>query len=111
MVECQLKDLFYNFDEKYFLRNTCKEQNIFMAISEGFDDKETNFFLVEEISLAYATTLPFDQPEVEQLISLHALTSFCAPQMLKSIGYMKHRKFIILVDNDITHICIHRLIS
>jgi hypothetical protein len=34
MVECQLKGLCYNCDEKYFLRHKCKEQNIFMAISE-----------------------------------------------------------------------------
>jgi hypothetical protein len=34
MVECQLKGLCYNCDEKYFLGHKCKEKNIFMAISE-----------------------------------------------------------------------------
>jgi hypothetical protein len=34
MVECQLKGLCYNCDDKYFLGDKCKEQNIFMAISE-----------------------------------------------------------------------------
>jgi hypothetical protein len=32
MVECQLKGLFYNCYDKYFLGHTLKEQNIFMAI-------------------------------------------------------------------------------
>ena len=34
MAEHQLKGLCYNCDEKYFLGHKCKEQNIFMAISE-----------------------------------------------------------------------------
>jgi hypothetical protein len=34
MDECQLKGLCYNCDEKYFPGHKCKEQNIFMAISE-----------------------------------------------------------------------------
>jgi hypothetical protein len=32
MVECQLKGLCYNCDEKYFLGHKCKEKNIFIAI-------------------------------------------------------------------------------
>ena len=38
MVECQLKGLFYNCDEKYFPRHKCKDKNLFMAISEDVDD-------------------------------------------------------------------------
>jgi hypothetical protein len=34
MVERQLKGLCYNYDDKYFSSNKCKEQNILMAISE-----------------------------------------------------------------------------
>ena len=34
MAELQLKGLCYNCDEKCFLGHKCKEQNIFMAISE-----------------------------------------------------------------------------
>jgi hypothetical protein len=34
MVERQLKGLCYNCDDKYFPGHKCKEQNIFMAISE-----------------------------------------------------------------------------
>jgi hypothetical protein len=34
MVEFQLKGLCYNYDDKYFLGHKCKEQKIFMAISE-----------------------------------------------------------------------------
>jgi hypothetical protein len=34
MAERQLKGLCYNCDEKYFPGQKCKEQKIFMAISE-----------------------------------------------------------------------------
>jgi hypothetical protein len=34
MVERQLKGLYYNCDEKYFVGHKCKEQKFFMAISE-----------------------------------------------------------------------------
>jgi hypothetical protein len=34
MVECQLKGLCYNCDDKYFLGQNCKEKNLFIAISE-----------------------------------------------------------------------------
>jgi hypothetical protein len=43
MVEHQLKGLCYNCDDKYFPGHKCKEQNIFMAISEDIleEDVET----------------------------------------------------------------------
>jgi hypothetical protein len=43
MDECQLKGLCYNCDDKYFPSHNCKEQNIFMAISEEIseEDEET----------------------------------------------------------------------
>jgi hypothetical protein len=47
---------------------------------------------MEEIPPRDDTTLPTDPLEVEPLISLHALTGFSAPQTLKLIGYIKHRK-------------------
>jgi hypothetical protein len=34
MVERQLKGLCYNCDEKYFSGHKCKDENLFMAISE-----------------------------------------------------------------------------
>jgi hypothetical protein len=40
MVECQLKGLFYNCDEKYFLGHKCKEQKLFMAISEDVPEED-----------------------------------------------------------------------
>jgi hypothetical protein len=54
---------------------------------------------------------PSDPPEVEQIISLNALTSFSAPQTLKLIGYIKHLKVIIMVDSGSTHNFIHRRIA
>jgi hypothetical protein len=62
---------------------------------------------VEELPPTDDTTPPTDPPEVEPLISLHALTGFSTPQTLKLIGYIKHRKVIILVDSGNTHNFIH----
>jgi hypothetical protein len=56
-------------------------------------------------------TPPSDPPKVEPVISLNALTGFSSPQTLKLIGYIKHRKVIILVDSGSTHNFIHRRIS
>jgi hypothetical protein len=50
---------------------------------------------------------PSDPPEVEPLIFLNALIGFSSPQTLKLIGYIKHRKFILLVDSGNTHNFIH----
>jgi hypothetical protein len=40
MVECQLKGLCYNCDEKYLSGHKCKEKNIFMAISEEVSEED-----------------------------------------------------------------------
>jgi hypothetical protein len=45
MVECQLKGLFYNCDDKYFPGHKCKEQKLFMAISRMFLMKMLRFHL------------------------------------------------------------------
>ena len=47
MVERQLKGLFYNCDEKYFLGHKCKEQKLFMAISEDVPKEDVTIPLVE----------------------------------------------------------------
>jgi hypothetical protein len=39
-IECQLKGLCYNCDEKYFPRHKCKEQKLFMAISEDISEDD-----------------------------------------------------------------------
>jgi hypothetical protein len=52
-----------------------------------------------------------DPPEVEPLMSLHALTGFFSPQTLKLIGYIKHRKVIILVESGSTHNFVHHSIA
>jgi hypothetical protein len=111
MVECQLKGLHYNYDDKYFPGHKCKEQNIFMAISEDIleEDKETPS--MSESSESTDITPPLDPPEVEPIISVNALTGFSTPQTLKLIGYIKHQKVIILVDSGCTHNFIHRRIS
>jgi hypothetical protein len=51
--------------------------------------------------------LSSDPPKFEPLISLNSLTSISTPQTLKLIGYIKHKKAIILVDSGNTHNFIH----
>jgi hypothetical protein len=52
-------------------------------------------------------TPPSNPPEVEPTISLNSLAGFSSPQTLNIIGYIKHRKVIILVDSGSTHNYIH----
>jgi hypothetical protein len=111
MDECQLKGLCYNCDDKYFPSHKCKEQNIFMAISEDISEEDVETPLVSESPKIIDITPHLDPLEVELIISLNALTSFSAPQTLKLIGYIKHRKVIILVDSGSTHNFIHRHIA
>jgi hypothetical protein len=79
LVEHQLKGFCYNCDEKYFLGHKCKEKKLFMAISKDVPEEDVTVPLVEEPSLPDATQEPTDTPEVDPLISLHALTGFSAP--------------------------------
>jgi hypothetical protein len=111
MVECQLKGLCYNCDDKYFPGHKCKEQNIFMAISEDVLEDDVEAPPMAESPEPTDMTPPSDPPEVEPVISLNSLTGFSAPQTLKLIGYIKHRKVIILVDSGSTHNFIHHCIS
>jgi hypothetical protein len=111
MVECQLKGLCYNCDEKYFLGHKCKEQKLFMYISEDISEEDIETPLVSESPETPNITPPSQPPEVEPVISLNALTSFFSPQILKLIDYIKHRKVIILVDSGCTHNFIHRCIA
>jgi hypothetical protein len=40
MVKCQLKGLCYNCDDKYFPGHNCKEQTLFMAISDNISEED-----------------------------------------------------------------------
>jgi hypothetical protein len=66
----------------------------FWRITLKFTSEELLPLLVEDIR-------PSDQPDVEPQIALHALIFILAPQTLKLIGYVKHHKFIILIDSSI----------
>jgi hypothetical protein len=111
MVERQLKGLCYNCDDNYFPGHKCKEKNLFMAISEDVSEEDVEAPLVSESPEPTNITPPSDPPEVEPVISLNALTGFFAPQTLKIISNIKHRKATILVDSGNTHNCIHRRIA
>jgi hypothetical protein len=107
MVECKLKSLFYNCDDKYFPTKKCKEQNIFMGVTEDLSEEDVFVHLVKELPLPSNRTLPSDPPDVDTVISLNALINFSSLQNIKLIAYTKNRKFIILVDIDRTHNFIH----
>jgi hypothetical protein len=79
MVECQLKDLCYNCDDKYFLGHKCKEQKLFMAISEDVSKEDVKAPLVSVSPKPTDITLPSDPPKVEPFISLNFVTGFYAP--------------------------------
>jgi hypothetical protein len=79
MVECQLKGLCYNCDEKYFPGHKCKEQKLFMAISEDIQEDDDDTSPVPESPETSKINPPSDPPEEEPIISLNSLTGFSAP--------------------------------
>ena len=99
MVERQLKGLCYNCDDKHFPGNKCKEKNILMAISQDVLEEDVEAPLVSVSPEPTNITPSSDRPKVELVISINYLTGFSAPQTLKLIGYINHRKLIILVDS------------
>jgi hypothetical protein len=92
MVECQLKGLCYNCDDKYFPGHKCKEYKIFMGISEDVYDEDVEVSSEYELPQTDNLPPPSDPPEVEPLISPNALICFSAPKTFKLIGYIKHKK-------------------
>jgi hypothetical protein len=111
MAKRQVKDLCYNCDDKKISGHKCKEQNIFMAILEDVSKEDVENPFVSKSPQPTDITPPSDPPKVEPIISLNALTGFSAPQTLKLIGYIMHRKTIILVESESTHNFIHRRIA
>jgi hypothetical protein len=82
-----------------------------MVIYEDVANEEAEFSPVEDLPPTNAPSPPFDPQKFQPLISLHALTGFSAPQTLKLIGYIKHKKVTILIHIGITHNFIHRHIA
>jgi hypothetical protein len=111
MVECQLKCLCYNCDEKYFMGHKCKEQKLFMAIFEDISKEDDDVSPPEVLPQADDHSPPFDPLEVNPLITLNALTGISTPQTLKLINYFKNQNVIILVDSGSTHNFDHRRIA
>jgi hypothetical protein len=99
MVERQLKGLCYYCDEKKNPGHKCKEQKLFMVVTEDIYEEDVVIPPVEELPPPLDLTPPSNPPDVDLMISLNALTSFSTPQTLKLIGYIKNRKVIILVDS------------
>jgi hypothetical protein len=82
-----------------------------MAIFEDISEEDVETPRVSESPEITNITPPLDPPKVEPVISLNALTGFFAPQTLKLIDYIKHRKVMILVDSGSTHNFIHCCIA
>jgi hypothetical protein len=82
-----------------------------MAISEDVSDEDVE--VSSEVALPQENDLvsPSNPSKFDPLISLHALTGFFSPHTLKLIGYIKHGKFVILVDNGSSHNFIHHHLS
>jgi hypothetical protein len=58
MDECQLKGIFYNFDDKYFPKHKCREHKLFMVISKDVSNEEVEVSLEEELPKIYDPTQP-----------------------------------------------------
>ena len=86
-----------------------------MVVSEDISEEDVVVLPVEELPPPSELTPPSDPPDIDPMISLNALTGFCAPQTLKLFGYIKNRKVIILVDSGSnsgsTHNFIHHRIA
>jgi hypothetical protein len=82
-----------------------------MNIFEDVYDEDVDVSPIEEIPQEDDLAPPSDPPEVELLILLNVLTRFFALQTLKLFGYIKHREFIIIIDNRNNHNFIHRCIA
>jgi hypothetical protein len=80
MVESQLKGLCYNCDDKYFSGHKCKEQKIFMAISEDVSEEDVEAPLVSVSPEPTNITPPSDPPEVEPVISLNLSLASLLPK-------------------------------
>jgi hypothetical protein len=65
MDERQLKGLCYNCDDKYFPSHKCKEQNIFMAVTEDLFEEDV-VPPMEELPLPSDLTPPSDPLEVDR---------------------------------------------
>jgi hypothetical protein len=87
MVERQLKCLCYNCYDKYFLGHKCKEQNIFIAISEDVSEEVVEAPRVFVSPEPTDITPPSDPPKVESVICLNSLTSFLLELLHTHIGF------------------------
>jgi hypothetical protein len=117
MEDHQRCGLYYNCDEKYALGHRCKEHKLFQidmttqALTEDISIEETPELQVEDTNTLNSGGYEPPFSHEEPLISLHALSGISTPQTLKLMGYIKHRKFIVLVDSGSTHNFIHKRVA
>jgi hypothetical protein len=81
-----------------------------MVISEDVSDEDDAVSTKEVLPQANDPMFPSDPPKVEPMILLSALTRFSTPQTIMLIGYIKHHKFMILVDSGNPHNFIQRFL-
>jgi len=58
MDECQLKGIFYNHDDEYFIGYKCKEKNIYMVVTEDLSEEYVVVAPMEELPLPSDLTPP-----------------------------------------------------
>jgi len=90
MVECQLKGIYYNYDDKYFSGHKCKEHNFFIAMYEDFSEEVVDVSHVPKLPPLHDINPPSYPLKVEPFISMNSLTGFSSLQTLKSTGYIKN---------------------
>jgi len=89
----------------------CKKKKVFIVVTEVLSEEYVVVPPLEKLLPPSDRTPPSEPLDVDPMISLSALTGFSAPQSLKLIGYIKNRKFIILLDSGSTHNFVHRRIA
>jgi len=103
MRERREKGLCYNCDEKWIPSHKCKSPTLYLlhATEPIIDDT-----MVEEFVEPFDKCDPLEpiiQEVVEPEISLHALSGSIAPKTMRLVGFIRHKRVVILIDSGSTH--------
>ena len=108
MENHQKRGLCYNCDEKYSPDHKCKEQKLFhINVTPSIDSKELIIIYTTQVQMVDHTSptqeiVESEIPQEYPIISLHALVGISSLQTLKSGGYIKLHKVVVLVDSGNT---------
>lgn len=97
--ECNKKELYYNYDEKFIVGHHYMTQKLYVL------DTNTPIELLEdaiEDVVAYIKEKLDEHTKVYPKISCNALYDFSSPQTMKCHGYFKVQTLIVLIDSGST---------